>query len=225
MKRALLLALALASCGERTQLMFGVATDLRAPDAIDNVRLDVLRADTGQIEVQAQWDITGALNQPFNLPGSFGVYSDGEEFKLSVQLTGLKGDQLVVQRNSIIGLIEGETLFYRLGLTAGCIGRTDCPEGFSCVEGVCRDEVINSDQLPNFTDSLVTELTCSPGVNYLDTGTGDPMPLSATASECPAGLCLVRRGRSRRIEVRPCAVPRRSGRTGRLDRRESPARR
>jgi hypothetical protein len=190
-KKHALLALALAAgCNSRTELMLGVATDLNAPDALDTVQLDVTRVDNGFPAVQVDWVISGDITEPFNLPGSYGVFSDGEETQLEIVLTGFKNNEQIVQRRSLVGLIEGETLFYRIGLSAGCIGREDCPETHSCVEGVCRDVNVNAEQLPDFSNQLVEELSCTPGSVYINTGTGDPMPLSATAPDCPAGLCL-----------------------------------
>jgi len=190
MSRALAIVLALAACNSRTEMMFGVATDLRAPDAIDTVQLDVLRVDNGFLEQQVLWDISGQLNQPFNLPGSYGVFSDGEEVQLDIRLTGIKNGEQILSRRSVVTLVEGETLFYRIGLSGGCIERADCPETHSCVEGVCRDVNVVSVQLPDFATQLVDELTCAPGVNYINTATNETMPLSANAAECPAGLCL-----------------------------------
>ncbi|MBA2540347.1 MAG: hypothetical protein H0V17_11975, partial [Deltaproteobacteria bacterium] len=184
------LVLALVACNSRTEMMFGVATDLRAPDAIDTVQLDVLRVDNGFLAQQVVWDISGQLNQPFNLPGSYGVFSDGEEIQLDVRLTGIKNNEQILSRRSVVTLVEGETLFYRIGLSGGCIEREDCPDTHSCVEGVCRDVNVASVQLPDFTAQLVDELTCTPGVNYINTATNEAMPLSADAAECPAGLCL-----------------------------------
>jgi hypothetical protein len=188
-KKSLLL-LALVACQSRTELVFGVATDLRAPDALDTVQLEIARTDNGIVQQQLIWDLSGQVNVPFNLPGSYGVVSDGDEFSLSVVLTGIKDNQPIVSRRSIVSLVEGETLFYRIGITAGCIDRLDCPDGSSCVEGVCRDVNVPSNQLPDFDPTLVTELSCAAGAVYLDTGTGEPMPLGDGAEACPAGLCL-----------------------------------
>jgi hypothetical protein len=184
------LALALVACGSRTEIVFGVATDLRAPDALDTVTLEVKRVDNGVPQQQLVWQLSGQINEPFNLPGSFGVFSDGDEITVDATLSGLKNEELIVSRHSILTLVEGQTLFYRMGLTAGCIDRLDCPSTSTCIEGVCRDVNVPTKQLPDFDQSLVTELTCAAGASYIDTGTGDPMPLSDDAAACPAGQCL-----------------------------------
>ncbi len=174
----------------RTELMIGVATDIRAPNLIDGAQLVVTRAKDGFIEQQVSWEISGAPNQPFNLPGSYGIYSDGEEIKLDILLVGLKGATPVVSRRAVLNLVEGKTLFFRMGLTAGCVDKDDCLATQSCAEGVCRDVEINSEQLPDFVPELITELSCASGTNYLDTATGARLPLSAGAEACPVGLCL-----------------------------------
>jgi hypothetical protein len=184
-----LVVLCLVGCKGRTELMIGVATDLRAPDALDEAQLLVTRADTGVIVQQVQWDISGNATEPFNLPGSYGVFSDGEEVRIGLELRGLKSGAPRVNRRALLNLIEGETLFFRMTLVSGCVDRTDCAANETCLEGACVDPAIDSRRLPDFTATLVTELSCASGPMYLDTATGDPMPLSPTASMCPGNLC------------------------------------
>lgn len=192
MKRCIagLLAL-LAGCEtSRTQMMIGVVTDVKAPNVLDGAQLTVTRAKDGFVEQQVQWDISGVPNMPFNLPGSYGIYSDGEEIQLDIVLTGTKNGSKVVDRRAVLNLVEGKTLFFRMSLTAGCIGRDDCLATQSCVEGVCRDVNTNARQLPDFTDELVGQLTCNSGTVFIDTATSAPLPFSADADQCPGNLCL-----------------------------------
>lgn len=191
MKRALIATLLLAGCEQpRTELMIGVVTDIRAPNVIDGAQLIVTRAKDGFVEQQVSWQISGLPNQPFNLPGSYGIYSDGEEVKLDVVLTGLKGENPVVSRRAVLNLVEGKTLFFRMGMTAGCAAKSDCLPTESCVEGVCRDVVVNSLQLPDFRPEIVGALTCNSGPTYIDTGTGAPLPMAPGAEDCPIDLCV-----------------------------------
>jgi hypothetical protein len=183
-------ALALAACQPRTEMMIGVATDVRAPDILDNVELVVTRLSDGMPEIMQQWDITGIPNEPFNLPGSYGIYSaDGTEPKVQIEVVGLKNGKSVVTRHAILSLVSNRTLFVRMGLTAGCINKNDCGPTETCVEGQCRERLIDSRQLPDFVQVLVNELTCDSGTHYIDTATGDPMPFSADAMNCPSSLC------------------------------------
>src|SRR4051794_3850519 len=72
---------------KRTQIVVGVATDMPAPDLLDRVRLTVLR--DGVTTQQESWTITGLPAQPFELPGSFGVFSDdGSEPRIEIVLEG-----------------------------------------------------------------------------------------------------------------------------------------
>lgn len=190
MKRLVVLGL-LAACEQpRTEMMFGVVTDIRAPGLIDGARLVVTRSQDGFVQQDITWELSGVPNQPFNLPGSYGVYSDGDELKIDVVLTGLKGDDVVVTRRAVMNLVNEKTLFFRMSLTAGCSDRTDCLATQSCVENVCRDVNIDSRQLPDFEPELVDHLTCDSGSKFIDTGTGAALPLAEGAEDCPASLCL-----------------------------------
>ena len=196
MRRLVLLSLLLVGC-QRTEMIIGIATDIRAPDLLDSVQLNVTRVRDGFPEQQLPpWTISGLKNVPFNLPGSYGVYSpDGSEPKLEIELLGLKNDQTVVRRNAIVSLVHGKTLFLRLGLTAGCRNRTDCAPTESCVEGACKPKELDPSVLPDFKDDLVGTLTCASGAAYINTEDGSPMPMSADANRCSTGCnegtCLV----------------------------------
>lgn len=188
MTHKLLLGIALlAACHSRTELMLGIATDLGAPDGLDRVELAITSERDSML---VDWDITGSSSAPFNLPGSYGVVSDGDEVSLDIVLTGYRGGTALTSRRAVVSLVEDQTLFYRIGLTAACVGRDDCPPDWSCVEGVCRDVTIDAQQLPEFAPELVTELTCASGVAYTDTATKQAMTLATGAADCPGSLCL-----------------------------------
>ncbi len=188
MKRSWLLTLLLTiGCNSRTELLLGVATDLKAPDVLDRVHLEVKQSDKTTVEID--WDISGSSTEPFNLPGSFGLVSENGSTHVDLLLTGFKGEQALLTRHAALNLVEDETLFFRMGLTAGCVGRDDCPENWSCVEGVCRDVNVDSKRLPGWDPDLVNELTCAGGINYIDTGTGMEMPVADGANDCPNSQC------------------------------------
>jgi hypothetical protein len=183
--------LLLVGCAQpRTELMIGVVTDLKAPDALDSAQLIVTRTKDGFVEQQVDWSISGIRDIPNNLPGSYGIYSDGEETQLQIELNGFKGNNLVVSRKAVLNLVSDKTLFFRMGLTAGCVAKDDCTPNQTCVEGVCQDVHVNPLQLPDYTTDLVTEVTCTSGASYIDTSTGAPMPQSDDADMCPANLCV-----------------------------------
>src|SRR5438309_1356870 len=99
----------------RTEVMLGFATDLSAPDILDHVQLRTLREGT---EILKQdWDISGMPAQPFELPGSYGVYSaDGSEPREEVDLIGYKSGTEILRRTSIFSLLKEQTLFMRMTL-------------------------------------------------------------------------------------------------------------
>lgn len=191
MKRIALFLLCAAACGtsSRTELILGIASDLRATDQLDGVDLLVKRADDGKVIVDTHFTITGSAAMPDNLPGSYGVFSDGEETRLDITLTGTKAGSKMITRKSIISLVKGQTIFYRLGLTLACMSKTDCPENQTCSEGVCVGVRLPATQFPDFEENLVTELTCNGTTNYLDSTTNQPMVRSSDAAQCPGSLC------------------------------------
>jgi hypothetical protein len=177
-------------CQQRTEILFGVVTDLEAPAKLDTVQLDVSRAGTGVVELQTMWMISGMPDQVFNLPGSFGVTGDGG-LSLEADLIGSLNGNVIVERTAVLSLVDGQTLFYRMGLTASCVamGPDGCGSGTTCVEGVCKDPQADSTQFPSFSDDLVDNLTCNSGTQFIDTDTDTPMTTLPGAGSCPSNLC------------------------------------
>ena len=192
MNRLALLICAVAACQPATEVVVGFATDLHAPGALDNVLLHVSRVSDGLPEGGdgLNWDVTGVLDVPVNLPASYGLYSDDKDVQLNVTLSATQGGVMVVSQRVVLSLVSGQTLFYRMGLTGACQTNLGCMPAETCIEGVCRPAEVDSTQLPDYDSELVTHLSCVSAINYIDTGTGLPMPLTADASSCPAALCV-----------------------------------
>lgn len=188
MKRILLATLLAACTSPRTELIVGIATDLRATNELDSVHLTLSVEDIPFHE--EDWTITGAAGADFNLPGSFGIFKDGDHDRVQIKLTGMRNGAPVVVREAVLGFIDGKTSFYRMGITSSCMANT-CPAGQTCVEGTCKALELDGTMFPSFEAELVTTLTCStPGApNYLDTATGTAMPLGKDAAMCPGSLC------------------------------------
>src|SRR5438046_2584426 len=86
---------------KRTEIVVGVATDLSAPGALDQVKLEIYRNNKIAFDIPP-WDVPGAAGDKFVLPASFGLYADdGTEPRVEVLVHGLKGGREIVMRRSI----------------------------------------------------------------------------------------------------------------------------
>lgn len=179
--------LVLVACKARTELLVGIATDLPAPGEMTEFQL---RASRNDVPVEEKsFTLSGDRDVPSNLPASFGLYSEeGNEEPFTLDVVGYKNGTQFVQRHAVMGLIEGETLFYRMTLTSVCTAMT-CPPNTTCAEGQCVPVEIDTHRLPAFEEALVTTLTCASNVHYIDTGTGEAMGYSNDAMQCPADRC------------------------------------
>jgi len=179
--------MAVCACQQRTEIIVGVATDLRALGQIDTVRLVAER--NGVVIVQpADWMLSDAAGQPFEIPGSFGLYSgDGSETAFDVSVKGFLSKNIVANREATLSLVSGQTLFLRLSLTAACkpgVGPA-CQADESCVEGTCQKKAIDAHRLPAFRGELVTSTECNSGTSYVVSSTG--MPMASLGDTCPNG--------------------------------------
>lgn len=187
--RRLAVALLLSACTGRTELMVGVVTELKAPDLLDEIRLEV---DNNLVPVNlgtTDWAIGNGQVGTFVLPGSYGLNSsDGSEPPVQITLTGLKKGNKVVVRSARTSLVTGKTLFMRMGLVVGCMGNFSCPDGQSCIEGSCRDNTVDVHTLPEYRAELVDHITCASGEAFLNTKDNSALP-SLGDMQC-AGACV-----------------------------------
>lgn len=185
-------AIAATACRSRTEIVVGLATDLHATDQLMTVQLAVNVDGTplgGVGSPDGGWALTGTGATGLNLPASYGIVGEGDQQTVELVLTGFDGsNNPVVTRDAIISFVDGETLFYRMGLTASC-ETLQCAADQDCVEGTCKDKTLNAHVFPSFDDSLVDTLTCNSGTVYIDTSTGSAMGTSADVNACPPSLC------------------------------------
>jgi hypothetical protein len=178
-------------CRARTQIMVGVLTDLRAPDALNGAQIVILR--DGVPVVDELWDIPGGIGRREILPGSYAIYSprDTDE-RIEVQLVGLKDRQPVVNRRARVNLVSRQTLFMRMALVAGCMAKSDCGAGLTCIEGTCVSDEVDARTLPAFSPDLVTTVKCNSGTSFVSTETNEPMPVMGSCGPtelCEEGTC------------------------------------
>src|SRR5215468_2791606 len=194
-KRLLMMcALCAAACTtKRTEVVIGVATDLPAPGALDQVKLEIYRNNVLAFDIPP-WDVPGTATGQFILPASFGVYADdSSEPRVEVLVHGIKNNQIVVTRRAILALIKEKTLFLRMALVQRCASRAECPDpSASCVEGRCKSAIVDARALPVYSDGLEARIACSSGTNFINTGTGQiiqPIGPCAANQFCEEGTC------------------------------------
>jgi len=189
---ALVCLLGLGACAEkkRTEIVVGLATDLSAPAPLYRVDLQVTRlSDQRTLGQGTSYPISGVSNTVYELPGTYGIYSEaGTPDRVRVLLTA-KDDQLrtLVVRSAVFNLVREKTLFVRLGVISACQNLTDCGGGMTCVEGRCTSEEIDSSRLPNYRPGLESTVECASSVTFVDTST--KMQLMQTGTSCASGTC------------------------------------
>jgi hypothetical protein len=183
-------------CGQkkRTEIIVGLATDLTAPTPLRSVQMQVFRLPQMVPIGEQEFMISGDINEVYELPGTYAVYSEkGEADRVRVVLTATddKGAVLVV-RKAILTLVPERTLFVRLGVVSACRGRDDCPAGDSCVEGRCAPEEIESSRLPNYRSGMEAAMECASGTMFANTSTKKLLEISGSSgggASCDKGTC------------------------------------
>ena len=192
---SMMVVLAAAGCKKNTELMFGFATDLKAKGQIDRVDFKVFDAQSQVVEIATGWDLADVPAGLYELPGSFGVFTDdGAEPSLQVDFVGSLGGQEILKREAILSPVAGKTLFMRLTLVGECDEATGvhCPSGQSCVEGVCRAPLVNNATLLPYTKGMENEFACDSGTQFVLSSTGAVIPAKGSCAGdqfCQEGTC------------------------------------
>lgn len=187
-------ALQLAATGcirEHTGLLLGVATDLIAPDELDEVRLRVLR-DGNEI-INEDWRISGISGQPINLPGSFSIYPEDEDETptIEIELIGSLSGREIVFRYATLTMLAHQTLFLRMALVARC-ENIECDPDETCIEGVCAPRRVDATLLTRYVGNGPRELTaeCQSRTQLRDTATRQPLFLMGEATCADGYRCI-----------------------------------
>jgi hypothetical protein len=176
-----LMATAASGCKQKSQLVVGLITNLKVRGELTDVQMDLSRNDV--LFQSYSWNISDQKSLDFILPGSFTLFSDnGGEPVTQIVVTGFQGDKTRVVRRSTIQLQSEQDVFYRMSLvlkcTTGSPNATDqCPDGFSCVEGVCKPDTVDAKTLRPYEASRVSDVECDSGTAFFDTST------------CSSGTC------------------------------------
>lgn len=121
------LALAMAGCADDlTQLVAVVDTDLRVPEELDRVVLEIDREANGALlgmGTRASLDLT--LN---TRPGTIALVHEGGPRTVRVTAEGYRGDALVVRRVVRTSWVDGQSRAIRIDLLRRCVGDPSCNE-------------------------------------------------------------------------------------------------
>ena len=190
-----LICLTAFGCAQRTEIVVGVATDLKARGQIDSVQFIASREGT-PIVMPPPWMLSDQPAGTFELPGSFGIYSaDGSDTRVELAVKGYLGSELITERDSIVSLVSGKTLFMRLSVVGDCgqLSTPTCADGETCVEGVCRAVAQDSRRFPTYRKELVGSVQCDSGTHFIVSSTGTAMPTLPGGCEadefCQEGTC------------------------------------
>ncbi|UJR79655.1 Hypothetical protein I5071_16930 [Sandaracinus amylolyticus] len=130
----LVLGIALASCAAPTpvtELMIVVDTDLRVPEELETIRIE-MRDGQGTMR-EASADVAGGAP----LPVTLGVVSRTTLGPIDVDVIGLRGSAEVVRRSARVEFVQDRTRALRLDLLASCRAVT-CEDGQTCAASGCR---------------------------------------------------------------------------------------
>jgi hypothetical protein len=165
-----LLALLLAGCSV-TEVVLVIDSDLRIPDQLDEVRIEV-DGSARALDVRVPMATTSELPLTHAL-----VPADGRE-SFAVTVTGLSGGNPVVADRRESGWVDGESRLLELWLGRDCRGET-CDAGSVCSRDGCMPIAIAPEMLPPFESvpphvnpcTLGSARFCDGFENTLDTWT------------------------------------------------------
>jgi hypothetical protein len=190
-RRHLVLAaglLALGACrSEPTRLVVLVDADLRVPDELLEVRIDVVTRSGVALAAEA-FEV-----QRTPLPFSLGVdpgpiYADD---RVVIEARALDPQGAVrVLRRSVVGFVRGETRVLSMFLSARCASAF-CAEGDTCTERGCESEAVDVETLPRLEpgEELGLDAGVAPPLGPPDAGPRDAGAPDAASPDAGVGGC------------------------------------
>jgi hypothetical protein len=182
---AMLAVVAPAGCKHKSQLVVGVITNLKVHNELSDVEMDLSR--NGVVFQSLSWPISDQKALDFVLPGSFTLYSEsGGAPVIDVVVNGLAGDKIAVVRHATVQLQSEQDLFFRMSLVQKCAtgqAISTCPDGMSCIEGICKVDTVDAHTLKAYTAERASTIECDSGTAFFDTSTcssGACAPLTPT---------------------------------------------
>lgn len=189
----------------RTELLLGLATDLKVPDDIDRV-IVVVQQDGEEIERRT---LSFSGDERAVLPGTLALFTtESSPAPLEVQVIGYLGEAKEtnerLRRTAVVSLVAGKTLFLRLTLVRACLGPLTCGDGLTCVEGQCELEQVDASRLPAYQPGMEKGVQCPSETQFTRTDNGQPLPQvgQCRAQEnCIEGTCYPRPLNELQVEV------------------------
>jgi sugar lactone lactonase YvrE len=196
MRAPMLLALLAAACSAEPlgEIVVVVQTDVSLPKDIDTIRIEVL--SDGVPKFKNDYERLGTGDAPIRLPGTLALLASEDpsaavQILVSARSGGKEGDVRIV-REVVTTVPEDRVVTMQLPLQFLCDGKaqivdgnpkSDCPEGQTCLAGVCADDGVDSATLPDFRpeDVFVPGVCIDVGVCFN----------TATPAEVDTGDCSI----------------------------------
>jgi hypothetical protein len=182
----------------RTEVVLGIATDMPVT-MMNQVDLKIFREGVLEFVLPMPWSVQGPNGGDYELPASFGVFSDdGSETKITVELTGYLNDTVVVVRRAAFSLRKEQTLYMRMALLQSCksvwMGCDPSPGDLSqtCIEGACKSAEVDVQTFNAYTAGVEKVISCG-SAHLIDTKTAQALAMGpempGSCRTCVEGAC------------------------------------
>ena len=150
---ALLVVLSGCSADKATEVVVSIATDLRVPVDMDELRLKVQHlAKT----VDKLYDLNPAHVSHLKLPATIGLVAGQFEDKpMLITITGRHKGKDLVERRARLPWAHQRILLLRMNLLRSCVARVpSCSSEETCTEDGCKPIDVDPNTLPDYTPEL-----------------------------------------------------------------------
>lgn len=130
-----LASVAISGCADVTELVVVTDSDLDAPAELDALRFEVVGPSGEAMTREAPLTGQGAVALPVTLVVQHGGGALGP---IGLRAVGTRDGTEVVRRDAVAWFVEGRSVLVHLDLSRACRD-TRCPDGATCVDGVCVD--------------------------------------------------------------------------------------
>ncbi|MBS2018673.1 MAG: hypothetical protein JST00_37750 [Deltaproteobacteria bacterium] len=190
-----LLVAACAAKDDRTQVTLVFTSETEIPKELDALHITVTAANGSTV-----YDNVYNVRDPGFFATTLAIIpADEDSLKgpVTVEVKGLAGGAVGVQRRAIVSYVKDRTLMLPLPLRMACFAFKDCGVNSTCAGGTCQPATIDGASLRDFDESFVFETArdrcfdedaCLVGATPVNVGTDCtfPLPPEGASGERPA---------------------------------------
>ena len=146
---------ACSTVDQKTQVTVALSAETEVPRELDMFTVRVISTRTGELRFSKEYFPTSGRDFPTTL-AVVPLDEDSLGSPLRIQIEGLKGGRLFLQRQAVVSYFRDRNILLSLPLRMACFDFKDCGDNATCSGGQCVDATLDSSTLRDFDATTIS---------------------------------------------------------------------